>query len=412
MEIATADDANEPIYVRQYSGVFNTLNTTLTLLDANHNTIIPNALTVGTTSSQAANYKFYVNGTSYFNGNTTHNGIDYFANGTTYYINNSADANLRRGIFSGTSNGDTAASSFFNTGALEIREAGRVGNGQTSFNYAPRIGFHWSGRIAGSLSFHNDGIFYFRRQNGTDRATIDANVSGNSSTATQFASNKTITLSGDVSGSASSKGGWSITTSIGAGKVTNAMLAGSIENGKLRNSKITLAGNDVSLGGSLSADTLRTSLGLSNALHFIGIATVAITDGSTTDPKISGYTIKTSGDVIIDKDSAYEYIWTGSKWERLGGDGSYKVVQSAVTDPAASGTSNTFIATISQDANGKITATKKTVAVTNNAPTLAWGTTSTIGTVAGTSLQVKMPANPNVDTKVTQNAIKASDYTN
>ena len=88
------------------------------------------------------------------------------------------------------------------------------------------------------------------------------------------------------------------------------------------------------------------------------------------------------------------------------------MVQSAVTDPAASGTSNTFIATISQDANGKITATKKTVAVTNNAPTLAWGTTSTIGTVAGTNLQVKMPANPNVDTKVTQNAIKASDYTN
>lgn len=142
MEIATADDANEPIYVRQYSGVFGTLNTTLTLLDASHNTIIPNALTVGTTTSQAANYKFYVNGTSYFNGNTTHNGIDYFANGTTYYINNSADANLRRGIFSGTSNGDTTASSFFNTGALEIREAGRVGNGQTSFNYAPRIGFH------------------------------------------------------------------------------------------------------------------------------------------------------------------------------------------------------------------------------------------------------------------------------
>lgn len=40
-------------------------------------------------------YNFYVNGTSYFNGNTTHNGIDYFANGTTYYINNSADAKLR-----------------------------------------------------------------------------------------------------------------------------------------------------------------------------------------------------------------------------------------------------------------------------------------------------------------------------
>lgn len=40
---------------------------------------------------------------------------------------------------------------------------------------------------------------------------------------------------------------------------------------------------------------------------------------------------------------------------------SLKAVQSAVLDPAASGTSVTFIATISQDANGQITVTKKTV---------------------------------------------------
>lgn len=40
---------------------------------------------------------------------------------------------------------------------------------------------------------------------------------------------------------------------------------------------------------------------------------------------------------------------------------SLKVVQSAVSDPAAAGTSVTFIATISQDTDGKITVTKKTV---------------------------------------------------
>lgn len=39
-------------------------------------------------------YKLYVNGSTYFNGNTTHNGIDYFANGTTYYIDNSANGYL------------------------------------------------------------------------------------------------------------------------------------------------------------------------------------------------------------------------------------------------------------------------------------------------------------------------------
>lgn len=140
------------------------------------------------------------------------------------------------------------------------------------------------------------------------------------------------------------------------------MLAGSIANNKLTNSAVTIAGNNISLGGSIDATTLRESLGLSNAMHFVGIATVAITDGSTTNPSISGYTTKQKGDVIIDKESAYEYVWTGSKWEKLGGDGSYKTVQTAVADPTASGNSSTFIKTISQDKNGVITATKATIA--------------------------------------------------
>lgn len=46
MEIATADDANEPIYVRQYSGVYSTLSRTLTLLDASGNTSMPGSLSV------------------------------------------------------------------------------------------------------------------------------------------------------------------------------------------------------------------------------------------------------------------------------------------------------------------------------------------------------------------------------
>ena len=46
LEIATADDAAEPIYVRQYSGLFESLYRTLTLLDESGNTTIPNNLTV------------------------------------------------------------------------------------------------------------------------------------------------------------------------------------------------------------------------------------------------------------------------------------------------------------------------------------------------------------------------------
>ena len=50
---------------------------------------------------------------------------------------------------------------------------------------------------------------------------------------------------------------------------------------------------------------------------------------------------------------------TGAKFKDL--IDSFKMIQSGVSDPAASGTSITFIATISQDANGQITVTKKTV---------------------------------------------------
>jgi microcystin-dependent protein len=44
-EIATADNGNEPIYIRQYQGAFATLTRTLTLLDASGNTYAPGTVT-------------------------------------------------------------------------------------------------------------------------------------------------------------------------------------------------------------------------------------------------------------------------------------------------------------------------------------------------------------------------------
>ena len=46
MEIATANDGNEPIYVRQYTGAYTTITRTLTLLDASGNTTLPGKLVV------------------------------------------------------------------------------------------------------------------------------------------------------------------------------------------------------------------------------------------------------------------------------------------------------------------------------------------------------------------------------
>jgi hypothetical protein len=53
MEIATADDGNEPIYVRQYTGVFSTLIRTLTLLDASGNTSFPGVVSASRFNSSA-----------------------------------------------------------------------------------------------------------------------------------------------------------------------------------------------------------------------------------------------------------------------------------------------------------------------------------------------------------------------
>lgn len=134
----------------------------------------------------------------------------------------------------------------------------------------------------------------------------------------------------------------------------------------ITNGKITLGPYSITPVTSVNGHTgssvsvTAADLGLSKAMRFIGVATVAITDGSTTDPVISGYNTKTAGDVIIDKDSSREYVWsTTNKWELLGGDSSYKTIQTAVSSPTASGSTTAFIDTISQDENGVITVTKK-----------------------------------------------------
>lgn len=46
VEIASADDGNEPIYVRQYTGKFSSVKRTLTLLDGSGNTFLPGNATV------------------------------------------------------------------------------------------------------------------------------------------------------------------------------------------------------------------------------------------------------------------------------------------------------------------------------------------------------------------------------
>ena len=83
MEIASCDDGNEPIYARQYTGLFTTVKNTLTLLDANGDTVMSNnkGLSVGWGSRQVRE-----------GGSWVHGGAD---------AANSDDANLRFGSWMG-----------------------------------------------------------------------------------------------------------------------------------------------------------------------------------------------------------------------------------------------------------------------------------------------------------------------
>ena len=79
--------------------------------------------------------------------------------------------------------------------ALQIRENDCVRSKQSDIAYAPSIGFHWADRISATLLFHSDGNFYFRKQNGTDRATIDANLSASTVNTSTLGVSGTATFS-------------------------------------------------------------------------------------------------------------------------------------------------------------------------------------------------------------------------
>lgn len=130
----------------------------------------------------------------------------------------------------------------------------------------------------------------------------------------------------------------------------------------------------------VTADTLRTALGLSNALHFIGVTSTSLSDGSTTSTltaKSTGSLIKTTdfvdGDIVMDGDQLREYVWSGSAWRLLG------ITTSTAYSETTSG--NTFISSISQGTDGKITADSRALDTSGT-----WsGTASKATTAADTS---------------------------
>lgn len=221
----------------------------------------------------------------------------------------------------------------------------------------------------------------------------------------------------------------------GIPKATGSSLAkditGNAASANKVNNKLTIAGK--TYDGSAAVTVSIADLGVTGAMVYLGTSTTAVTDGGTEKPTIGGTAIVTTnlqkGNVVLY--GSQEFVWTGSKWELLGDEGSYalktvsitagngltgggtlaadrtishadtstltgaqsagagkaltsvtvdgfghvtatgsnsfKTPQTAVASPSTSGNASAFIDTISQNTNGEITVTKKNVQISIDA---------------------------------------------
>lgn len=125
MEIATADDGTEPIYARQYTGVFSAIKRTATLLDGSGNT--------------------------YFPGTVYSNNVKLLR---TDEINSQVGGSKSAQMLWNSWSTDTLYG-----GAIQIREYGNVAGTQSAWGYSPALTFHWGNRYAKRFGMRSDGLF-------------------------------------------------------------------------------------------------------------------------------------------------------------------------------------------------------------------------------------------------------------
>lgn len=217
-----------------------------------------------------------------------------------------------------------------------------------------------------------------------------ATISGGQITAiSKVANSLTLKGNGTTAGTFNGSAATSVNV-VGSGSTTVTGASGTITittPTSIKNPNALTVGSKT-YDGSAAITIAASDLGLASAMKFLGTSTTAITDGATTSPiTVSDSSITpTAGNVVLYGQK--EFVWTGSAWEELGNEGSYKVVQAAVSSPATSGTTNAFIDTISQDTNGKITATKKSIALSGGTAATADATVAGGVTVSGSTISV------------------------
>lgn len=237
-----------------------------------------------------------------------------------------------------------------------------------------------------------------------------------------------ISLSGDVTGSATTdlSGDVTISSTIANGAVTTSKIADSaVTTAKIDDKAVTLDKiADAAKGGAVSDNdgVLATHSAVKTYVdaqiagqgHYLGKQTVAVINTWTADNLNNGDRVicEDSGTVTLGniavragEDLIFWKTGTGSSqtaiWQTM--DGEFKLKQTAKSDPTASGTTITAIDTISQDANGEITATKKTI---RSATTSQTGVVQLAGSIGAT---VSSENNKAASEKAVRDAINALD---
>lgn len=119
-------------------------------------------------------------------------------------------------------------------------------------------------------------------------STIKATLSGNASSATEFSTNKSVTLTGDVTGTASSKGGWSVATTLANSGVTAGSYGPTDNVTGTNNTTISVPQIKVNAKGLVTSITNRTYTSVDTHYTTMMYAGARTTQGN--DASTNGYT--------------------------------------------------------------------------------------------------------------------------
>ena len=245
-----------------------------------------------------------------------------------------------------------------------------------------------------------------------------------------------ISLTGNVTGDSGNtdlSGNVTIPTTIANGSVTESKIAtDAVTNSKVKDGELTKAKLNASAYNEVDgtiADGTNANLAtktqvkayvesvLSSEGHYKGVQSVATINTWTannlhngdrvitsSDPAGSGTGTLTLGNLpVVDGQEVIFYVSDDQSvkiWQSS--EGNYKIKQAAKTDPTASGTTITAIDSITQNSNGEITATKKTI---RSGTTSQTGIVQLKGSIAASESDDSKAATP----KAVRDAINALD---